>query len=38
MRILVFLLAVSLTACTATPPKKPDFRHAPIENINHDIK
>lgn len=38
MKLLVFCLALTLSACATSPGPKPDYQHAPIETINHDIK
>ncbi|CAI2345257.1 conserved exported hypothetical protein [Vibrio parahaemolyticus] len=38
MKLLIFCLALTLSACATTHPKKPDYQHAPVENINHDTQ
>ncbi|EOC1853684.1 MULTISPECIES: hypothetical protein [Vibrio harveyi group] len=40
MKWFVLCLALTLSACASspTPPPKPDYHHAPVEKINHDVK
>ena len=38
MKFFVLCLALILSACATSLPPKPDYHHAPIEDINHEFE